>query len=122
MLDEKGRKAASSINDREETILPSQNQDPPINLEQALSLVEGSTYTYRALYIISNLLSLTGFMLFFSLAFMFQEPKLECFNEDVSMKFRCSPVQACGQYKNHFNIIGSASFSFISHFHAMCDA
>lgn len=56
-----------------ETIIPSFNQDPPITIEEALTVVQGEpdNYAIRTLYLVSNLLSMTGFMLFLSLPFMF---------------------------------------------------
>lgn len=66
----------------QETIIPSFNQDPPITLEEALFLVSGQPdkYVIKNLYFIVNLLSMTGFMVPLSMMFLFQTPKLECFN------------------------------------------
>jgi hypothetical protein len=62
----------------QETVIPSFNTDPPITIEEALTLVKGDPdkYAIRALYLIANLLSMVGFMLFLSIVFLFQQPKV----------------------------------------------
>lgn len=84
----------------EETVIPSMNKDPPITLEEALTLVQGDPdkYTNRVLYVIANLLSMSGFMVFLSLPFIFEEPKISCYNSLVDKSFRCSAEQACSLY------------------------
>jgi hypothetical protein len=81
----------------EETVVPTFNKDPPITMEEALELVQGDPdkYSIRSLYFIANLLSMTGFMLFLSTIFLFQEPKVDCYNEELKLYFRCSVTQAC---------------------------
>ncbi|CDW88626.1 organic cation transporter [Stylonychia lemnae] len=108
-----------------ETIIPSLNQDPPITLEEALFMVSGEPdkYVIRNLYIILNLLSMVGFMIPLSMIFLFQEPKMECFNEEFKIYFRCSVQQACS--KQYFNKHRQAkndqnNNSFISYFGLMC--
>lgn len=61
----------------QETIIPTFNKDPPITMEEALLLVQGDPdkYSIRSLYVIANLLSMTGFMVYLSAIFLFQEPK-----------------------------------------------
>jgi hypothetical protein len=91
--EENGSSNQQVIEASEETVLPSQQLDGAvISMEDALLLVQGAPdrYCFRALYVVSNLLSMTGFMLYLSVPFLFQEPKVQCFNEEINMNFRCS--------------------------------
>ena len=76
----------------QETVIPSLNQDPPITLEEALFLVSGQPdkYVIKNMYLILNLLSMVGFMIPLSMVFLFAQPKLECYNEEFRLYFRCS--------------------------------
>lgn len=101
-----------------ETVIPTLNQDPPVTLEEALTLIQGDpdTYTNRILFILTNLLSTCGFMTFMTIPFVFAEPKLECAKDDVKINFRCSAQQACSLYRENFKIvdIDKTATSFIS--------
>jgi hypothetical protein len=94
-------------------------------LEEALTLVQGDPdkYTNRILYLVSNLLSVTGFMIFLSIPFVFAEPKIECHKSDVNITFRCSASQACNLYKDSFKMenIEHTGKSFISQFGILCE-
>ena len=67
-----GGNSDSSVN-QQETVIPSFSKDPPVTLEEALYLVQGDPdkYTNRTLFLITNLLSVTGFMVFLTLPFVF---------------------------------------------------
>jgi hypothetical protein len=53
---------------------------------------------------------------------MFAEPKLECENEDVNMKFRCSASLACSKYPEKFIQIGSKYVSFVAQYSGVCSS
>ena len=91
-------------------------------MEEGLVLVQGNpdTYSMRALYLISNLMSLCGFTLMLSLPFMFAEPRLECTSEDVKIDFRCSAALACSKYPDNYHIIGSKYVSMVAQYAAVC--
>lgn len=61
-------------------------------MEEALFLVSGDpdTYIIRGMYVISNLLSMAGFMFTLSTMFFFENPKVECRMDDIEQYFRCS--------------------------------
>ena len=64
-----------------------------------------------------------GFSYFLSTIFVFQDPKLECFNTENKLHFRCSVAQGCNHYSSNYSIDMKASLnSFISSYDNMlCD-
>lgn len=54
-------------------------------MEEALFLVSGDpdTYVIRGIYLISNMLSMAGFMFTLSTMFFFENPKVECRMDDL---------------------------------------
>eukprot|EP00347_Sterkiella_histriomuscorum_P024468 403331012 len=111
----------------QETVIPSLNQDPPVTLEEALFLVSGDPvdkYAIKNMYIIINLLSMFGFMVPLSMIFMFNVPKLECYNDENKIYFRCSQQQACSaQYVQKYRQVYQDSInSFISEFNMICSS
>jgi len=91
-LNEPHSEEANNDVSQAETIIPSFNQDPPITMEEALFLISGDPdkYVIGGLYIITNLLSMAGFMFALSTLFLFEEPKVECRMDDLEIYFRCS--------------------------------
>jgi len=91
---------------QEETIIPTFNKDPPISLEEALFLASGDpdTYANRGLYFIANAISMIGFSIYLSTMFLFQEPKVQCYNSELNIYFRCSVTQACTSYRDNYVI------------------
>lgn len=83
------------------------------------------TYSNHVIFIITNLLSMCGFMMFFSVPFVFMEPKIEChkFEEGRELSFRCSATQACTYYRDSFVLEQESLFySFISQYNVLCEA
>jgi hypothetical protein len=81
-----------SGNNSEDTFVPVIDKDPPMTLEEALDFVSEDIdkYSLRNLYVVSNALSMVGFTLFLSTIFLFASPKLECYNHDIELYYRCS--------------------------------
>jgi hypothetical protein len=62
-------------------------------------------------------------MMFISVPFLFQEPKIQCFNPDVNMNFRCSAAQACDSYLNSYKIDNQTkNMGFLGQFDTVCNS
>ena len=40
--------------------------------------------------------------MFIAAIFLFEPPKIECYNTELDVYFRCSITQACSQYRDNF--------------------
>ena len=95
-----------SGNVSEDTFIPSMDKDPPLTLEEAMDFVseDSDTYAIRNLYVLANALSMVGFTLFLSTIFLFSAPKMECYNKDLDIYYRCSLTQACSNKESDYKI------------------
>lgn len=102
-----------------------EDAEPPISLEEALFLVSGSPdkYTIFVFFVLANVLSMLGYLLFVVAIFLFQTPNVECYNSDLARYFRCSLATACSRdYIASYKLDTSHTITnFISQYELLCE-